>query len=368
VALAPAGLYPAIKINLEAVSGQESGWQAAAVWSVIFCAICFELVHRVKSWKKAAALAAVGLILLLSNCQTAIENSANHTGGISDERSHQAEAKADAKRQVAELEARRRAQADIAKEETAAAIDSEITERKARDATLWRRSNECSPELISAGATKDFCGDIAKLGAKRAAAAQRDRLDGQIEEKRRIAGAEAPSVADPGVEQIVRLMKLFGMEDNERNRSNAAFIRDCRKGIVLEILGAVSIFLVCLFFSFVPKWSPEKDERAEGSTAEVIELNARKVARTIGQKMPPKDRNFVALFMLVRQGDTKGRFQSTLALCGELPGGKKVYEWLPEWQKEGWITIEGGNRQPITIDFTRDGMRKVESMHMIKYV
>jgi hypothetical protein len=336
--LAPAGLYPAIKINLEAVAGQGSGWVAAAVCSVIFCAVCFELAHRAKSWGQAGVLLLVGGLFLLNNCQTAIENSAGHTGGVRDGRAHQAESVADAKQQVKVLEARRGTQVKIAGETPVVAVESEIQARIAKDANRWRNSSECSPSLISAGATKEFCEEVAILKAKKAAAELRDKLDGQIEAERQRANSEAPSVADPGIEQMIRLMGLFGVQDTPKARENAVFFRDCRKGVVLEVLGAVSIFLVSLVFSFIPKW------RSSGPT----ELSHEELAGAAAPGEPDELETYRVLFgMVVRKLDSEKRpleVQSVPALAKLLRvDARRFRKWFDRWIGDDCIKCEYRN-------------------------
>jgi hypothetical protein len=301
------------------------------------------------------------------NLSTALENVANHTGGVRDVRTQQGTAKRKAEERIKELKAQMAAQAKIAGTDTVAKIDADISEKQISDAKRWKASNECNVMKVTRDETVEFCRGVNSLRAKRAAAVERDSLDAKIEAQWLIADAPAPSVADPGVEQIVSIMKLGGTVDDERSRTNAAFLQDLKKAAGLELLASVWPFVVGLTFSFLPKAAAAKKEEVEPE-AEVVELNAKKIARTIGQEMPVKDRALVALFKLVREGDTGGRFQSRLALCRKLPGEKKVYTWLPEWQEEGLVLIEGGSNQPVSISFTRDGLKKVERMYKIKYV
>ena len=336
--LAPAGLYPAIKINLEAVAGQGSGWVAAAVCSVIFCAVCFELVHRAKGFGQASVLFFVGSLLLLNNCQTAIENSAGHTGGVRDVRAHQAENVADAKQRVKVLEGRRGTQVKIAGEMPVAAVESEIQARIAKDANRWRNSKECSPSLISAGPTKEFCEEVATLGTKKAAAELRDKLDGQIEAERQRANLEAPSVADPGIEQMVRLMGLFGVQDTPKARENAVFLRDCRKGVVLEVLGAVSIFLVSLVFSFIPKWQPS------GSAG----LSYRDLADAATPGEPDELETFETLFNMVVVKLAKEKkpleAKSVPLLADLLCVERRLFRrWFDKWIAAEWLDCKYKN-------------------------
>ena len=339
--LAPAGLYPAIKINLEAVAGQGSGWVAAAVCSVIFCAVCFELAHRAKSWGQASVLLLVGGLFLLNNCQTAIENSAGHTGGVRDGRAHLAENVADAKQRVKVLEGRRDTQVKIAGEMPVAAVESEIQARIAKDANRWRNSKECSPSLISAGPTREFCEEVATLGAKKAAAELRDKLDGQIEAERQQASLEAPSVADPGIEQMVRLMGLFGVQDTPKARENAVFLRDCRKGVVLEVLGAVSIFLVSLVFSFIPKWQP----------SELVRLSHKELVEAVSSGERGEMETYEVLFGMIARKLAADRAPLEAKSVSDVARLLRVNEpkfrrWWDKWIGDEWLECE--YRNPAT--------------------
>ncbi len=67
--------------------------------------------------------------------------------------------------------------ARIAGPATAESVEAGIRAAKAKDAGRWKATEGCKVEKITAGASKDFCAEVAGLEAKLSAAQKRDETD-----------------------------------------------------------------------------------------------------------------------------------------------------------------------------------------------
>ena len=352
--LVPAGTISAILVNLEAVEGQGAGVALGSALLVVVAAIALEFTLHAGSVGRILALICIWLVALSLNLMTASENIATHAGGVRDARNQAGETKRKAEARVRQFTDDRTAQIKIAGMDAVAKIDADISSRELSDAKRWKASGECDITKVTKSETAEFCSEVNKLRAKRAAAVERDRLEDKIEQARLAADAPAPSVADPGTDQLLLVLRW---DDNESNRKNIVFFRDLKKAFGLEFLASVWPFLVVLGFSFVPKWRPSEfeglshvelaeaatpGERGEMETYEALfGMIARKLA---SEKAPLEAKSVPALSRLLRVEERKFR------------------KWWDKWISDEWVECAYNNPETKRGGFALSFGRKAPPM------
>ena len=201
-AVSAAWLIPAVAINLEMAHGKGYGWTAVAIGSVLGGACAVEFVRHVPGVAAKFFWSFVAMVIIGCNIQNGIRNAAMHSGGMRESRLSQQQQAGKVTDKLKELRERRKAQVKIAGEIPVASFESDIQARIAKDANRWRSSAECSPALISAGTTREFCEEVSAFRAKKAAAEERLKLDTEITLWESKDTGSSPISADPGTDSI----------------------------------------------------------------------------------------------------------------------------------------------------------------------
>ena len=232
--LAAVWLIPAVLINLDMARDKGLPLTAGAVAAVVAGALA---VHRIGAIRDMSLKVLVALLIVAAlsfNLNNAIRNTAVHRGDSRDVKSHQQTIAATIASQIASLKDRRKAQAAIAAEAPVATIEAELAGRKSKDAPRWTSTEGCREELTTARDTKAFCEQVRGIEGRLAAARERDKLQGRIDELE-TKDTKAPSSLDPGTDTIAM---LFGAE-SEMSKTWIAASRDWLTGIVMELMAAV---------------------------------------------------------------------------------------------------------------------------------
>ncbi len=237
--IVPAPLIPAILINLDAAQGQGIAWTVFAIGSVLLAAMAVENVREAGSMSGKTTWCLIAMMFLSLNIMNALGNSAGHSGDLRDGKTQQQKTAQETEARIGQLQQSRAAQVEFAGESTVAAIDGEIQARQSLDANRWRMTDGCTPDRISAVRSREFCADIARLRAKKAAALKRDELDTQIASLREKNTGVVPSTTDPYAESITGFLATLGYVVDGNGKKTIAAARDWGRGIGVEIMAAV---------------------------------------------------------------------------------------------------------------------------------
>ena len=172
------------------------------------------------------------------NVLNAIGNAASHSDVARDVASSRLSQKQRLEDRRNELSQGRRDQVAIAGNTTPDSIDAEIRAAKSTNAKLWNASFSCDPAWITRDQTKEFCGGLAKLEAKKAAAIKRDEIERQLAKLDAQDVEAPPSAVDSYVANMGRFIGLLGYSVDDKAKELIAASRDWLKGIGVELLAA----------------------------------------------------------------------------------------------------------------------------------
>ena len=258
-------LAPAIKINLDAAQGQGETWAVVGIGFVIFGAICIEhAIHAIRDRQafSAALWGLLGFGFLALNLLNAIGDLSAHSDNSRDQNRARIDAAATISEQRQQWSQRRAEQAKIAGEETPDSIEAEARAFKAANAAILRASQDCDPATLYSDRAKTFCGALAKLDAKRAAATKRDEIDAKLarlDEKAETKG-EAPSTVDSFADAVADGLNAFGYQIDEKGKLAIVRARDWGKSAGVELLAGFGP--TALLLLFLRAGSPAQAEEA----------------------------------------------------------------------------------------------------------
>jgi hypothetical protein len=231
-------IIPAVRVNLDAAAGQGEAWTIFAIGSVMAGAVFIELCLEGRGFVKTALFAMLATFFVSLNVLNAIGNAASHSDVARDVASSRLSQKQRLEDRRNELSQGRRDQVAIAGNTTPDSIDAEIRAAKSTNAKLWNASFSCDPAWITRDQTKEFCGGLAKLEAKKAAAIKRDEIERQLAKLDAQDVEAPPSAVDSYVANMGRFIGLLGYSVDDKAKELIAASRDWLKGIGVELLAA----------------------------------------------------------------------------------------------------------------------------------
>ncbi len=252
-------LAPALRINLEAASGQGAAWTTFAIGSVLASAVFIEVSLTGRGFARSIVFGLLGAFFLCLNILNAIGLAATASDNFRDNRSTQIEHKNRIAALRSQLSQSRKSQFEIAGEETPAGIEAEIQAKQATDAKRWTATNGCEQGKITAGPSREFCAAIADLKRKKAAAEKRDEIDGKLA-KLEDKDDSAPATVDPFAENVTRFITMFGYKVEDGDKIYVSASRDWGKGAGVELLAAFGPAALFLFLQREHR-GPEKPAR-----------------------------------------------------------------------------------------------------------
>ncbi len=231
-------IIPAVRVNLDGAAGQGEAWTIFAIGSVMAGAVFIELCLEGRGLARSALFALLAVFFVSLNVLNAIGNAASHSDVARDVASSQIEKKGRIVARRLELSQGRKEQANVAGAATPESVEADIRAAKAANSRLWSASFECDPRWITKDATREFCGNVAKLEAKKAAAVRRDEIDRQLAELDAKDVEAPPAAVDSYVANIGRFLSLLGYSIDAEAKELIAASRDWLKGIGVELLAA----------------------------------------------------------------------------------------------------------------------------------
>lgn len=222
---------PAVYVNIEAMP---MPWTPFAIGSVIFAAVFVFL-----AWEKRSFwYGALSAVFISINLATALGNVATISADTIDGRNSIVQRREAINARRADLNKRRKVQTEIAGEEAAQTIESNLQGIIASDATRWKASEHCNPDKMAQAETRAFCNSLAELQGKKAAATERDKIDAKLSEidKETIFGG--PSATDPYAESLARFLTVFGWKFDDEGKILLSASKDWGKAIGLEAMAA----------------------------------------------------------------------------------------------------------------------------------
>lgn len=278
--LAPLPMVPAILINVEHAAAKGSAWTAMALGAVIGAAVSSHIagLYLGRGQRGHAALAYVSVLVLVAySLSNALGNASMSRDAARDTKSREMTAAATRASQASQWSQARAEHVKVAGETSVATIKAELEALIAKEARRWQSTEECTPEKITAGPSRELCAAVAGLRAKIAAAEARDELDiklsaVQTEIAERGTG---PQTTDSYADNIVTLLQmLFGIVPTDRLRDAVTAATVLLSAIAVEILGAfVPGFILSIGFRGGSERKPAAP-RPAGRTATVTALPA----------------------------------------------------------------------------------------------
>lgn len=210
-------LVPALLFNVDWTG--HLGWahNAAAVGMIVGAALLIHVSLAKLHIVGTPVLMAVALFLVYGNTKQAVRTLSFTSEVASEARETKMAAASQLASQRSRLESRRAAQAQIAGEAAYTTIEAELESIKVAEPQRWRLTKGCDPLEVTKSI--EFCTLVAKTKAKLAAAAARDRIDGELRElpSATTGVAEAvPRVADAYVANVISLLEEIGLKPTER--------------------------------------------------------------------------------------------------------------------------------------------------------
>jgi hypothetical protein len=303
-----APMVPAIRVNLDSAASQRTAWTVFAVSSVIFAAVCIGNAFEVRGVAKKALFALLGAFFLALNVLNALGNAAGH----SEDRREHASSQIQRSQRLSDARTRssqaREDQIKVAGTATPESIEGEIQAAKAKDAKRWNATEGCKVEKITAGPTRDFCADIAKLEAKLSAAKKRDELDAKIAELDRTDTGAAPESTDPFAANIAHMIALLGYQVDDGGKTLIASIRDWGKALGVELMagfGPAGLLLMLARIGSHSKQAPEPRKLAVKRQKEASgkEEDAPKMVTVIPSNADAEIDGFIAACLEFVQGE-----------------------------------------------------------------
>lgn len=236
VALVP--LAPAILVNVDTAHAGSLGWAFAAGLSIAMGAVFFECSLVAKGLFQRLGFLMLSVIIVLGNVQNAMINASATSDHRSDHRRNAIQSAQKASSQRSHWSQGRNEQAKVAGETPVAAIEAEIEAATLKESNRWRATDQCDPIKTTARDSRAFCASIAELKAKLAAAKVRDDLDKKIAalDAKREDMDDVPTVVDPFVENVMRILVVVGVVDTPELRSIISASKDWIKAILLEMM------------------------------------------------------------------------------------------------------------------------------------
>ena len=231
-----APLVPAVWINLDAARSQGNTWAVFAIASVAFGAVCVENAIECRGVFKRALFAFLATFFLAINVFNALGNAAAHSEHGREDRTSQIREHARVERLSSQWSQARKEQAEIAGSATPESIQADADALKAANSSKWQLTEGCNPEKITAGPSRTFCADLAKLAAKKAAAVKRDDLDAKLTGLDGKDTGAVPESADPFADNVARMLGLLGYAVSDDGKVLIASLRDWGKAIGVELL------------------------------------------------------------------------------------------------------------------------------------
>lgn len=274
--IAPLPMLPAILINMEHAAAKGAAWTAMAIGAVIGAAVSAHIaglyLERGQRGKAALAYAAV-LVLVCYSLTNALGNASMSRDTAREAKSSEMGAAKLRSSQASQWSQARKEHAKIAGEASVATIKAELDALIAREARRWNSTEECTPEKITAGPSRELCASVASLRARVAAAEARDDLD------RKISGVQAeilergdgPQTTDSYADNIVMILNmLFGIPASDRLRDAVTAATILLSAVAVEMLGAFVPGFVLAIGARVPSERKPAAPRPAGRTVAVV--------------------------------------------------------------------------------------------------
>ena len=228
-------LFPAVKINLDAASGQSIAWTSFAIGSVLMGAASFYVAERLLEHRRlgrAGFYFVLAMVFLTLNLAQSIGNASAHSEGARDDRAAKIAAKTKVAQSSQTLADRRKAVAALAGEMAVESLEAEAQAKRV-GSRLWQKSEEC--QNATGAESRAFCAELSILAAKIAAARKRDGIDAEL---RKLAGKDvdgAPASIDPFAANVSRFLGLFGLAGGPEAQVTIADARIWGQAIGVEI-------------------------------------------------------------------------------------------------------------------------------------
>jgi hypothetical protein len=244
-------LFPAVKINLDAASGQSIAWTSFAIGSVLMGAASFYVAEKLLEHGRLGRSGfyfALAMAFLTLNLAQSIGNASAHSEGSRDDRAARIAAKAKVASSQTILANRRNTVAALAGEAAVESLEAEAQAKRV-GSKLWQKSESC--QNATTLDSRNFCADLANLAAKIAAARKRDEIDKELAT---LAGKDvdgAPASVDPFAANVARFLGLFGIASGAEAQVTIADARVWGQAIGVEILALFGpAALMALFGGF----------------------------------------------------------------------------------------------------------------------
>jgi hypothetical protein len=189
-------MSPAVMLNLVSMQNRGPVMCLASIVLVFGAAFAVHCAIHRKAFGERAFFLIMAPVLVFMSMFTAIRNVGGIRETAMEARQAHDEAKEDLRAKRTSLTERRAAQAKLAGGEASPeSIEAQIKTAKAANSKAWQASFSCNPNWITKDDTRKFCGELAKLEARKAAAIERDKLQGLIDGLD--VKAEAPQASAP---------------------------------------------------------------------------------------------------------------------------------------------------------------------------
>jgi hypothetical protein len=174
-------MSPAILMNLASLKSRGDIMCYASVALVIGAAVGLHRAIHSKGISERGFFLLMAPVLVFMSMFTAIRNVGGLRETASEARQDQKDAKAESKAKLADLTKRRKAQADVAGEDSLKVIEARIEALKAKSIHKWNATNGCQPDQVASSEAKTLCSGLLDLKTKLEAAKERDRLQALID-------------------------------------------------------------------------------------------------------------------------------------------------------------------------------------------
>jgi hypothetical protein len=181
LAMTLAFMSPAILMNVASLQSRGPVMCFASIALVLGAAIALHRAIHSQGGGEKALFLIMAPVLVFMSMFTAIRNIGGIRETAAEARQVQKDTNDDLKKKRAALEARRKAQADVAGEVSSKVIEGNIEALKAKYIHKWNATNGCQPDQVASPEAKALCNGVRDLQIKFDAAKERDKLQALID-------------------------------------------------------------------------------------------------------------------------------------------------------------------------------------------
>lgn len=242
-------MYPSIQINLAATASRGPAWAVFGISLVLLAAASIHEALECEAVAKKLVCCILAMCFLAGSCGNAIVNiSARGEDSREDVSSQNEQIQAVREDRNASSQALKELKAKVGSA-TVESIEADIQAKQAEDANRWKSTEGCNPDRITAGPSRTFCAEVARLRSKLADAKGRDKLKAHIEDLDRRSPAKAEKSIDPFADTIAEGLQVLGYAPfDAAGKKRIAKIWEWTQAILLEMIGA---FGPAIFFSLL---------------------------------------------------------------------------------------------------------------------